>query len=342
MSKRTRRGRLIVDPVHNRFVAEGVPKHRRTEIAPSGLLKPLEPVVVGELARRHKDLLSELRGALGDPYFAEPGFILYCGDSEHFLARLGTTTIRVDLTLTSPPYNIGKEYEGPLRVRDYLDWCSRWMTQIFHATTPKGVFWLNLGYLEVPGRGLCVPISYLLWDRSPFYLLQEVVWHYGAGVTARRRFSPRNEKWLFYAKDATSYTFNLDTVRDPNVKYPNQKKKGKYRCNPLGKNPSDVWEVPKVTTGQNRSSRERTPHPAQFPLPVVERIIEVSSNPLDLVLDPFAGSASSGIAASALGRLFLGIEIREEYCALAVSRYKEFAKVKSELQRQVTLFPITD
>jgi adenine-specific DNA-methyltransferase len=319
-----------------------MPEHQSTEVAPPRLLKPLEPSVVDKLARRHQDVLRELRGTLGDPYFAEPGFTLYCGDSAQLLPALTATTVRVDLTLTSPPYNIGKEYERHLPVEEYLDWCSRWMTQIFHATAPKGAFWLNLGYFEIPGRGLCVPISYLLWGRSPFYLLQEIIWHYGAGVTTARRFSPRNEKWLFYVRDASSYTFNLDAVRDPNVKYPHQKKNGKYRCNPQGKNPSDVWEIPKVTTGENRSSRERTAHPAQFPLPVVERIIKVSSNLLDLILDPFAGSASSGIAASALGRLFVGIEIREDYCALAVSRYKEFRRVKLELERQASLFPITD
>ena len=102
--------------------------------------------------------------------------------------------------------------------------------------------------------------------------MQEIVWKYGAGVSAKRRLSPRNEKWLFYVKNPDDYTFNLNEIRDPNVKYPNQKKNGKFRCNPLGKNPSDVWEFPKVTTGSNRSSKERTGHPAQFPLSVVLRV----------------------------------------------------------------------
>jgi len=92
--------------------------------------------------------------------------------------------------------------------------------------------WLNVGYLEVPEKGLCVPIPYLLWDKSPFYLLQEIVWKYGAGVSTKNRLSPRNEKWLFYLKNCQEYTFNLDNIRDPNVKYPNQKKNGKYRCIP--------------------------------------------------------------------------------------------------------------
>jgi adenine-specific DNA-methyltransferase len=212
------------------------------------------------------------------------------------------------------------------------------MTKVYKVTHPQGAFWLNLGYLEVPGEGLCVPITYLIWNKSPFYFLQEVVWKYGAGVAAKRRLSPRNEKWLFYVKDRTKYTFNLEHIRDPNVKYPNQKKNGKYRCNPLGKNPSDVWEFPKVTTGARRSSRERTGHPAQFPLRLVERIVRASSNPRALVLDPFAGSCSTGMAAAGLGRLFLGIEISHHYCELAIDRYERFKRKRENVQRQGILF----
>ncbi|MFM6250745.1 MAG: site-specific DNA-methyltransferase, partial [Dolichospermum sp.] len=113
----------------------------------------------------------------------------------------------------------------------------------------------------------------LLWDKIPFYLIQEIVWNYGAGVAGSKFFSPRNEKFLWYVKNPEAYTFNLDDIRDPNVKYPNQKKNGKIKVNPLGKNPTDVWEFPKVTSGQNRSSKERTPHPAQFPSAVIQRII---------------------------------------------------------------------
>jgi adenine-specific DNA-methyltransferase len=130
----------------------------------------------------------------------------------------------------------------------------------------------------------------------------------------------------------------LDDIRDPNVKYPNQKKNGKFRCNPLGKNPSDVWEIPKVTTGKHRSSRERTDHPAQFPLAVVERIVRASSNLIDLVFDPFAGSCSTGIAACGLGRRFLGIEAREDYCELAVERFKQFLKERRAIRDQAPLF----
>ena len=203
-----------------------------------------------EIELRHKDIEKALSKAIGSPTYSDPGFILYCGDCCELLPRLVNINLKIDLTVTSPPYNIGKAYESTLSVEKYVDWCSYWMTQVHKLTKPKGAFWLNVGYLDVCGKGLCVPIPYLIWDKSPFYLLQEVVWKYGAGVSAKHRLSPRNEKWLFYVKDQTKYTFNLDAIRDPNVKYPNQKKNGKYRCNPLGKHPSDVWEFTKVTSGE--------------------------------------------------------------------------------------------
>jgi len=181
---------------------------------------------------------------------------------------------------------------------------------------------LNLGYVEVTGSGRAVPLPYLLWNQSPFFLLQEVVWHYGAGVAARRAFSPRNEKWLWFVKDPDNYTFNLDAVRDPNVKYPNQKKNGKLKCNPLGKNPGDVWILPKVTSGNGRASRERTAHPAQFPISVVKRIILACSNIDDLIFDPFAGSGSTLIAAIHCKRKYLGVEVRPDYCEIAERRIR--------------------
>jgi adenine-specific DNA-methyltransferase len=174
-----------------------------------------------------------------------------------------------------------------------LAWCERWISQIYTATSSDGAFWLNLGYLSIPSRAKAIPIPYLLWERVKFFSVQEIVWNYGAGVASRLSFSPRNEKFLWYVKDADSYVFNLDDVRDPDVKYPNQKKNGKLKCNPLGKNPSDVWQIPKVTSGTDRSSKERMPHPAQFPIAVVERIIRACSNKGDVVLDPFVGSGSS-------------------------------------------------
>lgn len=259
--------------------------------------------------------LMTISSDLAEPSMTES---LTCGDLLDVLRS--TPDNHVDLTVTSPPYNIGKEYEIALSLDDYLVWCKRWMSEVHRVTKPSGSFWLNLGYLEVPGKGRAVPLPYLLWDQSPFYLLQEVVWHYGAGVAARRAFSPRNEKWLWFVKDAADYYFDLDAVRDPDVKYPHQKKNGKLKCNPLGKNPGDVWIIPKVTSGTGRASRERANHPAQFPLAVIERIIRACSREGDLVLDPFAGSGSTLVACALNNRRGMGIEIRADYCVIADRR----------------------
>jgi len=224
----------------------------------------------------------------------------------------------IHLTLTSPPYNIGKEYEVSLSVEDYVTWFEKWITQIYLLSIPNATCYLNLGYTPVEGVGKALPIPYLLWDKVPFYLIQEIVWNYGAGVAGKKFFSPRNEKFLWYVKQKDDYTFNLDDVRDPNVKYPNQTKNGKLRVNPLGKNPSDVWQIPKVTSG--RACSERTKHPAQFPAAVVERIIKASSNKGDIVFDPFLGSGTTAEVALRLGRKFVGFEIKEEYCKIAANR----------------------
>jgi len=285
-------------------------------------------------------IVDALTPQLGKPYYARDGFILYNAACERALDALSKSSVNVELTLTSPPYNIGKAYEENLPLAEYVSWCADWMRAVWNVTADNGAFWLNLGYFSVEGKGKAVPISYLLWDRSPFFLQQEIVWHYGAGVTAKRFFVPRNEKWLFYTKDSEDYVFNLDDVRDPNVKYPNQKKNGKFRCNPLGKNPSDVWEFPKVTTGTNRSSKERSSHPAQFPLAVVDRIVKASSNYADLVIDPFSGSGSSGIAAVGNGRVYVGVELREDYCRETADRYDTFIRLRDRdiEQNELALF----
>jgi adenine-specific DNA-methyltransferase len=261
----------------------------------------------------------ELSDALGNPYWSDDYVRIYHQDA---LVALRTTPPEtVALTITSPPYNIGKEYEEPLPLESYIEWSAAWIAEVHRVTTRVGAFWFNLGYVSLPERAKAIPLPYLLWDRVPFYLVQEVVWNYGAGVAARTSFSPRNEKFLWYVKEAANYTFNLDAVRDPDVKYPNQKKNGKLKCNPLGKNPTDVWTFPKVTSGANRSSIERTPHPAQFPEAVIERILLACSNEGDVVLDPFLGSGTTAVVARRLGRRVIGFEASEAYVAdVAVPR----------------------
>lgn len=263
--------------------------------------------------------LEQVRSALGKPYYESRDVLLYEGDSLDLLPAMPANFF--DLTVTSPPYNIGKEYEKVLPLEDYVAWCAKWMTHIHALTSDAGSFWLNVGYVAVADRGKAVPLPYLLWNQSPFFLLQEVVWNYGAGVASRRSFSPRNEKFLWYVKDvAADYYFDLDSVRDPDVKYPNQKKNGKLKCNPLGKNPTDVWSFPKVTSGANRASKERTVHPAQFPTAVIDRVVKACSPKSGVVLDPFVGSGTSCVAALRTGRGAVGIDVSRDYLDLAVTR----------------------
>lgn len=257
---------------------------------------------------------------LGKPYFCNGKTVLYRGDSLELLNKL--TKPVVDLTVTSPPYNIGKEYEKVLPIKRYVQWSKRWMRLVFNDTKPQGSFWLNVGYTRIKGVGKAVPLPYLLWDKNDFYFQQELIWHYGAGVAMRKYLSSRNEKVLWYVKDSKNYTFNLDSIRDPHVKYPNQKKHGKLRCNPKGKNPTDVWYIPKVTSGKNRSSKERTQHPAQTPIELFKRLILVSSNPNDLVLDPFVGSGTTCVAAQRLHRYSIGIDKSSRYLDMAIKRLR--------------------
>lgn len=262
--------------------------------------------------------LHTIKSLLGEPYFETKDFLLYNMDCVDGMKKMNEEIF--DLTVTSPPYNIGKEYEETISLEEYLSWCKVWLDIIYKITKPKGALLLNLGYLEIPGKGHAIPIPYLLWSKTKFYLIQEIVWNYGAGVACKTKLSPRNEKILWYVKNANDYTFNLDAIRDKNVKYPNQKKKGKLRANSLGKNPSDVWQIAKVTSGANRASKERAPHPAQFPMDMIEKIIKGFSNENDLVLDPFIGSGTVAEVAIRNNRKVVGFEIVEEYCDYIVKR----------------------
>lgn len=265
--------------------------------------------------------LSYMKSVLGDPYFETENFLLFNTDCIEGMKQINRELI--NLTVTSPPYNIGKEYEKIISIEEYIHWCKSWIDLIYKITFTNGAFLLNVGYLEVPEKGYAVPIPYLLWDKTMFYLLQEIVWNYGAGVACKHKLSPRNEKILWYVKNKKNYTFNLDDIRDKDVKYPNSKKNGKLRCNTLGKNPSDVWQIAKVTSGTNRSAEERAPHPAQFPMDMIERIILGFSNEKDLILDPFIGSGTTAEVALKNKRAVVGFEINRSYCDYIIQRIKK-------------------
>lgn len=284
--------------------------------------------------------LNEILNILGEPYYKNNSVLIYNMDCLEALKKLNKYNLLIDSTITSPPYNIGKEYEKILPIGEFVDWICEISNNIFEITKSNGNYLLNVGYLQVPGKGRAVPITYLLWEKINFYLNQEIVWNYGAGVAAKNYLSPRNEKIIWYVKDNENYTFNLDAIRDPDVKYPNQKKNGKLRCNTLGKNPSDVWQIAKVTSGANRASEERTNHPAQFPVDLISRMILGFTNENDLILDPFMGSGTTAEVCMKTNRLSLGFEIREDYCKTIANRLENIIKQEEIKALSPSLFEV--
>lgn len=261
---------------------------------------------------------------LGEPYFKNEWIAIYNLDCREGLQKIIDNNLGVDCTLTSPPYNIGKEYEKVLSTSEYIDWLSEISNLVYETTAKNGCYLLNLGYLSIENSARALPITYLIWDKIKFYLNQEIVWNYGAGVACKNYLSPRNEKILWYVKNCDEYTFNLDAIRDPDVKYPNSKKNGKLRTNTLGKNPSDVWQIAKVTTGANRSSQERTKHPAQFPEDLVSRMILGFTNENDIILEPFLGSGTTAMVAMKNKRYCIAFEINADYCELSKNRIEQY------------------
>ena len=275
---------------------------------------------------------------LGEPFYKNERIILYNMDCREGISKLACHNIEIDSTITSPPYNIGKEYESILSVDKYLLWLTDILNCVYNITKYNGSLLLNVGYLEVKNKGRAIPIPYLIWDKLKFYLNLEIVWNYGAGVASKNYLSPRNEKILWYIKNSLDYTFNLDEIRDPDVKYPYQKKNGKLRCNTLGKNPSDVWQIAKVTSGEKRASEERTPHPAQFPEDLILRMILGFTNKEDLILDPFIGSGTTAKTAMLNHRNCIGFEVNEAYCEIIKKRITSTEKKIIEKESVITLF----
>jgi len=268
----------------------------------------------------------------------------YLGDALHMDEILSDN--QVDLIVTSPPYNIGKEYEKVMDLKDYLDFMRQWMQNAEKKLAEDGSFWLNIGFRKQSDGRQYVPWEYdiypIIRDEMDISLVQQVIWHYKAGVNCRHRFSPRKETWLYCVSDLDDYTFNLDDVRIP-AKYPNQKKNGELKVNPNGKNPGDVWDIPKVTSGKGRASPERTDHPAQYPEDVIERIIKTSTDVGDVVLDPFLGSGTTAKVARDLGRSCIGIELDEEYIDEIVRGrvFEDYELPEGEDEEQMSLDEIS-
>lgn len=234
--------------------------------------------------------------------------MIHIGDCCEVLAKLDRES--VDLVLTDPPYNIGIDYGlGPKADRraDYWQWCQKWIHLCNRVLKPHGSIWIISGQ----EHGAEIDMSLQLQGLT---VRNRVTWHESFGVQCQRKFA-RTSRPIYYAvKDAKHFTFNAAAVTVPSDR---QTKYGDKRAAPGGKVMGDVWPINRVCG----TFRERVKGvPTQLPEELVRRIIGVSSNPGDVVLDPFAGSGTTLAVATSLGRLATGIELNPEYAAIARRR----------------------
>lgn len=249
--------------------------------------------------------------------------LLYEGDCLKFLDLLPKEPV-FDLVITSPPYNIGKSYEKKTDLRLYLEWQKKVIQKIYPFIKPNGSLCWQVGnYID---NGEIVPLDIELANifkdkKVNMQMRNRIVWTYGHGLHSKKRFSGRYEVVLWYTK-TDEYTFNLDAVRVP-AKYPGKRaykgpRVGQLSGNPLGKNPADVWEIPNV----KGNHIEKTVHPCQFPVALIERLVKALTNPGDLVFDPFCGVASSGVAAILNDRRYWGCDTIKEYIDIGAERLR--------------------
>ncbi|WP_234554464.1 DNA-methyltransferase [Thermus caliditerrae] len=256
-----------------------------------------------------------------DTFDPDAHAVIYSGDCLELLAQVPDASIA--LVITSPPYNIGKPYEDRTDLEAYLSWQERVIQEAVRIIKPTGsLVWQVGNYVE---NGEILPLDILLYPifkRQGLQLRNRIVWAFEHGLHAKRRFSGRYEVALWLTKSET-YTFHLDRVRVPQ-KYPNKRhfkgpKKGQISSNPLGKNPGDVWIFPNVKANHV----EKTAHPAQFPVELVERFVLALTEEEDWVLDPFGGSGTTLIAALMHRRKGAMAEILPDYVTIAKQRLRD-------------------
>ena len=264
--------------------------------------------------------------------------ILACEDNLSFMGRMADGHVK--LVVTSPPYNIGKNYEDKLTLADYVEKQERVIKESVRVLHHQGsICWQVGNYVD---DGEIVPLDtvlYPIFRDQGLRLRNRVVWQFGHGLHCKRRLSGRYETINWWTK-SEGYTWNLDPIRVPS-KYPGKRhfkghNFGKLSGNPKGKNPGDVWEFPNVKSNHP----EKTIHPCQFPVELVERLVLSMTNENDAVLDPYMGVGSSVIAALLHGRRAYGYDIVPEYVDVARRRVEQLRS--GRLRRRPMGKPIYD
>lgn len=268
--------------------------------------------------------------------------VLNCGDTLEFLRSLPDGIAK--LIVTSPPYNLGKEYESRTEIEHYLDFQDQVIDQLVRVLRQDGSICWQVGNFVEDFE--VFPLDIIYYDRFKRHglkLRNRIIWRFNHGLHASKRFSGRYETILWFTK-SDDFTFNLDSVRIPS-KYPGKRhfkgpNRGLPSGNPLGKNPSDVWEfmakewdeelwdIPNVKANHP----EKTEHPCQYPIELVERCVLALTNQGDWVLDPYCGVGSAIIASLRHNRKSMGVDKELEYVALAKRRIEDFYTGKLKIR----------
>ncbi len=259
--------------------------------------------------------------------------IIYNEDVFKGLSKIDKQSMK--LVITSPPYNLGKSYEKKIGLSSYLDWQKEVIKELCRVLKKNGSLCWQVGNFVDKGEVYPLDIYfYPIFKELGLKLRNRIIWHFNHGLHASKRLSGRYETLLWFTKN-DSYTFNLDDIRVPS-KYPGKrhfkgKKKGLPSGNPLGKNPSDFWElireefnsgiidIPNVKANHP----EKTSHPCQFPIELIERCVLAFTNQEDWILDPFAGVGTTALAALKNRRHSICIEKDKDYCNEAKLRIKD-------------------
>ena len=244
---------------------------------------------------------------------------IICADALETLKTLPMET--VDLVVTSPPYNIGKEYESRQAFDAYLANQADVLREVHRTLKPSGsLFWQVGAYVD---DGVHIPLDVKLFpilESLGMIPRNRIIWIRPHGVHARKRFSCRHESLIWFTK-SDGYRFNLEPIRVPqkyqNKKYWKGEKHGELSCDPVGKNPGDVWAFRNV----KHNHEEQTIHPCQFPEDLIERVVLATTEAGDdVILDPYVGSGTTAVVAKRLGRRYIGIDKNQDYVDVARER----------------------
>ncbi len=274
------------------------------------------------------EALSQI--SFAESFKPEVDCVLFYGDCLDLLKQIPDGFVK--LVVTSPPYNIGKSYEKRIDLDEYLNQQTNVIKECTRILADDGSLCWEVGNYVDNGRIVPLDIKiYPICEALNLKLRNRIIWHFGHGLHASKRFSGRYETILWFTK-TDSYTFNLDAIRVPQ-KYPGKKhfrgpKRGQLSGNALGKNPSDIWELPNVKANHP----EKTAHPCQYPVELVERLMLSLTNPGDWVFDPFLGAGSTAVASLLHGRKCAGADIVKEYLDIARQRLSLLSRGKLKLR----------